>query len=85
MLMKEIGNKETRQPSGSGLTYETREGGRRMSRPGSGMKSPDRGDIAFRSVSREANRTFWLNIHFVLALFCVGSGLNETMLMIYNR
>lgn len=49
-------NAEARKTSDSGVTSPTREGGRRKSRQSSGSKSIDRGDLAFRSVSREAYR-----------------------------
>jgi len=47
---------ETRKTSDPSVTYATREGGRRKSRQSSGSRSVDRSELAFRSVSREAQR-----------------------------
>jgi len=50
-------DEEPRKTSDPSVTYDTRAGGRRKSRQGSGSRPvTDRGELAFRSVSREHER-----------------------------
>jgi hypothetical protein len=75
MLMRGIfclgKDEEPRKTSDPSVKYDTRAGGRRKSRQGSGSRPvTDRGELAFRSVSREHERTLLL-VLFVCLYTCL--------------